>query len=592
VSEQKTFPSPVRGWIENENLALNQGIGASVLENWFPKADTVRLRGGALKVADIGSAAVTSLVPYRTTVAKLFAANSANVYDITLLNPDTTPVASISSLTGGDWSYVQFATAGGEFLVMANGADPIHYYNGSVWNPIVAVTVHSIGYDGQTQAFVAGRTLSGGTSGATATIVSVQPFTTTTGNLRITGISGTFQDNETLTGSAAGGSALANGASSSSSTATITGVTTSALSRLWTHGNRVWAVEKDSLSAWYLDVDQFGGAATEFFLGGVFKAGGSLLFGETWSTDSGSGMDDHCVFVSTMGEVAVYAGTDPSSGETWALSGRYQIGRPVSAETIRAGGDLLIATVNGIVPVSAVMQKDPAALSTAAVTVAIEPSWRRVMGSLAAGQIKLGKWAKESMGVVGLPHRDGIEAFVVNMQTGGWCKYTGLDVQCMGLHNDLLYFGDAAGNVFLMEGSGADNGLPYVARMSLLPSHLGEPGNVKSVHLMRATFRALAPFMAKLSVATDYRKEFPIAPSVSPDPSSTALWDVGLWDVSRWDDGPDSETRLTATTRWKSMGRTGTTASPQVQVTCGGNRRPDAELVTLDLLYEQGGLVV
>jgi hypothetical protein len=143
-----------------------------------------------------------------------------------------------------------------------------------------------------------------------------------------------------------------------------------------------------------------------------------------------------------------------------------------------------------------------------------------------------------------------------------------------------------------MEGSGADNGLPYVARMSLLPSHLGEPGNVKSVHMMRATFRALAPFLARLSVATDYRKDFPTAPSVSPDPSSTSLWDVGLWDVSRWDDGPNSSTRITTSTRWKSIGRTGTTASPQVQVTCGGSRRPDAELVTLDLLYEQGGLVV
>ena len=33
------FPAPVRGWIENENLALNRGVGASVLENWFPEAD-------------------------------------------------------------------------------------------------------------------------------------------------------------------------------------------------------------------------------------------------------------------------------------------------------------------------------------------------------------------------------------------------------------------------------------------------------------------------------------------------------------------------------------------------------------------------
>jgi hypothetical protein len=62
--------------------------------------------------------------------------------------------------------------------------------------------------------------------------------------------------------------------------------------------------------------------------------------------------------------------------------------------------------------------------------------------------------------------------------------------------------------------------------------------------------------------------------------------------VSRWDDGEDSEARVTASTRWRSIGRSGMAASPQVQVACGTTRTPDAELVTVDVLSILGGVAV
>ena len=40
------------------------------------------------------------------------------------------------------------------------------------------------------------------------------------------------------------------------------------------------------------------------------------------------------------------------------------------------------------------------------------------------------------------------------------------------------------------------------------------------------------------------------------------------------------------------MGRSGFTVAWQIQVTCGTTPTPDAELVSVDLTYEQGGLVV
>jgi hypothetical protein len=71
-------------------------------------------------------------------------------------------------------------------------------------------TVGNLNYDGQSANFVIGRTLTGSTSGATARI-EADTDGGTTGTLRLVNIKGTFQNDETITGSDSGGSATANG---------------------------------------------------------------------------------------------------------------------------------------------------------------------------------------------------------------------------------------------------------------------------------------------------------------------------------------------------------------------------------------------
>lgn len=519
VSLSASFAAPVRGLIENENLAMNGGNGCSVLDNWFPLQATVRLRGGAFKVADVGSAPILKLIPYQVgpTVGlgpKFFAATATNVYDITSLNPETTPTSVVSGASSGRWSFVQFGTAGGSFLVMVNGTNFARLYNGTTWTTINA-----------------------------------------------------------------------------SSTPAITGVATNVLSHVWVHGRRLWAVEKNTMNAWYLPVNSIAGVMTQFAMGGVFKKGGSLLFGTVWSSDSGAGMDDRCLFVTDQGEVAVYEGVDPSDLATWRIVGRYEMAPPVSAETISSGGDVLFATTDGVVPISQVTNKDPSQLSLAAITRPVEPTWLRAVRTRdPAIPFSMAKWDAGSMGIFGFPHRN--ETLVVNMQTAAWAKYTGWDVQALGLFNGQAYFADGLGNVYQAEGGGSDNGAIYVARLQTLPNHLGAPGFRKVTTQARASFRALAPFTARLSVAIDYDRNFPNPPSAALDATTPALWDVGQWDVSRWDDGPDAEERLPVSTRWRSTPGSGFSHSAQLQVTCGGTRKPDAELVAIDLMYQRGAMVV
>ena len=94
-------------------------------------------------------------------------------------------------------------------------------------------------------------------------------------------------------------------------TPAITGPTVANLAWINVHQRRMWFGEKDSLSAWYLPVNSIGGAATEFSLAGVCKLGGYIMAMGTWSLDSGDGMNDVAVFLTSEGEAAVYTGTDP-----------------------------------------------------------------------------------------------------------------------------------------------------------------------------------------------------------------------------------------------------------------------------------------
>jgi hypothetical protein len=111
---------------------------------------------------------------------------------------DSSLAAALSGLTGGDWSAVQFATTGGVFLDLVNGSDKKLIYDGSNFYPLGTSDLISLDYDAETSAFTAGATLTGGTSSATGIIVKVID-NGTTGTLWLDSVTGTFQDNETIT---------------------------------------------------------------------------------------------------------------------------------------------------------------------------------------------------------------------------------------------------------------------------------------------------------------------------------------------------------------------------------------------------------
>jgi hypothetical protein len=376
------------------------------------------------------------------------------------------------------------------------------------------------------------------------------------------------------------------------STPAITGVTTSLLSQVWLYRSRLFFVEGGTMRAWYLGVDSVGGAASDLSLAGIFQRGGSLLFGATWSLDSGDGLDDKCVFVSTEGEVAIYEGSDPSDAAAWGLVGRYDVAKPLGINgSMQAGGDLLIATVDGIVPLSQIIEKDPAALSLSAVTRPIEPLWNRLTVE-ASEPIELVKWADRGLGLVTLPESDRMLA--VNLQTGAWGVATGWIANCAETYLGRCYIGRDDGSICAIDETGADDGEPYTVRLCWAFNDLGDPTAYKRAQMVRPSFFAPENPTYQAGIATDYTPDFPTAPTNTEiTPSEDFLvWDVGDWDEKLWWSASVEDQSFGIVAKWRTVTGAGFAMAPTIQITSGQVTKPNIEIVRLDIAFETGGSVV
>lgn len=586
ASKPRVFLAPSQGWIRNQVLANPKPGGAEVMDNWFPTPEGCRIRKGSAKRATIG-AACTFITDYvSSAVSKLFATDADSIYDVTSpADVDVAPTAEVTGQTSGDWSAHQFTTSGGSFLVLVNGADSMQQYDGTSFYPMSSDAVYMLPFDAQTGNFTKGDTLTGGTSGATGTIVGISDAGTT-GTLYINGVTGTFQDNETIT-DAHTGSATSNIPSGIGSGRSISGVDTSTLSHVWRYSSRLWFIGA-GFSAWYLDALAIGGTATEFSLNGVFSLGGSLLFGTSFSMDAGLGPDDYCAFISTQGEVALYNG-DPAS--TMSKVGVFRIGKPLHKNAwFLAGGDIGVLTDDGINSIKVAIQKDRAGALGNAITYPIEEAWRLTISERNSGvnPFTCALWPSKTMLLVGIPATGSQSkiAYASNTRTGAWARYTGWDIRALHIYDDRLFFGTRDGYIIEGEVTGADQGAPYSAVVIPKFQDFGDAGEKLALQA-RIIARANNAFTPQLFANADYQTEIP-TPLAADSDEDTNTWGSGVWGTSVWGSATDSKARVS---EWQGVGAVGQALAPGLQVTTGRTTTPDAELLAIHLVYESGGLM-
>jgi hypothetical protein len=594
TSRATPIAAPILGWVSAQNLAAARQGSAMVLDGWFPTTTGIRMFGGSTKIATLSLTGepVESLMAYVGNTKQMFGSCAGAIYDITTpADPDLVPTADVTGQTSDYYSTANYATAGGFYMFVVNGDDDPQLYDGTNWYAVNALPLIQLNYDAQTANYTVGQTITGGTSAATG-VIEFMVDAGATGTLWVRKASGTFQDNELIT--TAGGSATANIPGGAVTLApAITGVTTDKLIQVTTYRNRIWFAEKDTMNAWALPADSIGGAAVQVSLAGIFKNGGQIKFAASWSLDSGDGLDDKIVFVSTEGEVAVYQGSNPADPDNWSLVGLYECPKPLGKNGwTRAGGDLIILTEQGAVPVSQILTKDPSALALSAISRNIQPDWVRDAAQRGTLPWEIVKWPAKAMTLVTNPCvNDGQthQCYAVNSETGAWCRRRGWDARCLVLHDGNIYFGTPDGRVLLADSGGNDDGANYECNAVLAWDHLKSPGYEKTVLMARARFLAATPFNPQMSASVDYSINLPTGPNVASAVSSTNTWDVGLWDEAIWDDGTVS---LPITTEWEGIGISGSVVAMQLQVNNGRTETPNVELVAIDILHEVGEVMV
>lgn len=366
---------------------------------------------------------------------------------------------------------------------------------------------------------------------------------------------------------------------SASSSPALDGVSAASVINIAVHVNRLWLVEKDSLSAWYLPAGAAGGTATEFDLGPVFRLGGKLMAMGSWTIDAGEGMDDHAVFVTDKGEVAVYKGTDPSSANTWAKVGTYRLAPPIGYRClVKYAGDLILMTTDGFFPLSKALLTDRTNKG-----VAISDRIRDAVSQAASLYKTQNGW--EGLFYPGapfllfnVPETTGSKQYVMNTLTGAWCRFTGMDANCWALYGDEPYFG-GDGKVYKAWSTNADDDMNITGNVLQAYSYFKAPGRIKHFKMARPLLLTDGAPGILMAMNVDYDNQEPSS-SITVTASTAATWDSGVWDTATWGGDP------TIKRDWQTLGAIGTAGGIRLKsVSRGAQIRWQAT----DVVYEVGG---
>ena len=587
VAKQRTavttsLPAPIGGWNARDSLAEMNPLDAVQMVNFFPTPTDVTLRKGYTKTSTGISGAVLALMNYSSpSVNKMFASNATIIYDAST----STATASLTGNTDGKWIHTMITTAGGSFMPAVNGVDPMVVYDGTLWQRSAttgtAQTISTItrGGTGNLTATLTTAVAHGLVTGNTVTVAGAVPAEFN-GAYRITVTNAT-----TFTYTMA---TAPSGNASTVGTYTVkyfvTGLNSNQFANINLFKERLYFVQKDSLSFWYLPVDSINGAVTEFPLGGIFKKGGYLQAMGTWTIDAGYGVDDLAVFVTSNGEVAVYKGSDPSDPNDWALIGIWNIGQTFARKCLfKYGGDLLLLTEDGLVPLSAGLQStrlDPRVNITDKIFFAISQAADRYANNFGW---QMNYFAKVNMLIVNIPVTGGSEQYVMHNITKSWARFTNINANCWELSGDDIYFG-GTGFVGRFYDTYADAGTNIKAFVQQAYSYFDSRGQQKRFTLVRPILQTDNGLPTVLcGISTDF-DTVDLTSQISFNPSilNTGEWDLDTWDNANWGGG------LVTTKIWQGVTGLGYAGSVSMNVV---SQRIEFHWASTDFVMERGGIL-
>jgi len=578
-----SLASPIGGWNARDSLAEMNPLDAVQLINFFPTPSDVTLRKGFTKTSTGITGNVQTLMNYANQdgTNTLFAVANGVIY-----NASTSTATSVfTGLTNSKFQHCMISTDGGNFLIAVNGEDAAMIYDGTRWAKIATTST------AQTISTIT----RGGTGNLTATLTTAVAHGLVTGN-RVT-ISGATEANYngsyaiTVTGATTFTYTMATAPTANATVVGtytvigITGVNSNVFVNVNMCQNRLFFVQKNTMTFWYLPVESIGGAALDFPLGAIARSGGFLQAMGTWTLDAGYGVDDLAAFVTSMGEVIVYKGTNPSDSNAWSEVGVWQLGQTFSRRCFfKFGGDLLLLTQDGLVPMSGALQSsrlDPRinltdkifyAVSQAATNFYAEFGWQ------------INYFASENMLILNIPTGLGYEQYVMHTITKAWARFTGVNAICWEASGDNKIFFGGNGFVAQFYTETSDAGANIIATAQQAYSYFDTRGQLKRFTLVRPILQTTNGLPTVLcGISTDF-DTVPLTSQIAFNPAinNTGTWDNAKWDAANW--GGDLQT----TKLWQGVTGTGFSGSVNINVASQGI---EFHWASTDYVMEKGGVL-
>lgn len=579
VCQTSSITAPIGGWNARDSISAMPPTDAVSLVNFFPTPTFVQVRKGYKKTSTGINGEVNTIMTFAgLNDQKMFASAG-----LTLYNVDTPIATEVLTVENDKFQYVNFSNAGGNYLVACNGEETLIYDDVNArWVKMAGTntpaTIQTITHIG-TQATVTTTTPHGLITGNYVVMTGATPAEYN-GTYRITRLDADSFRYEMAT--------------APTTDATVVGAYTilfgtsgadpSKFVQVNLFKNRLYFVEKDTLTAWYLPVDSIGGEFKPLFFGGIATQGGILRAMGTWTLDAGQGADDYAVWATSMGEVIVYNGTDPNDAAAWALKGVWQFGYVFNNRCFyKFGGDLLMLTQDGLVPLSGSLQSsrlDPRIFITDKIYYEIA---QQVQYNSDRFGWQIFYYAKPNMLIINIPDPNGTKQFVMHCISKAWASFEGIDANCWELKYDNCYFG-GDGYVAQFWESGSDSGASISATCQQAYSYFDMVGQQKRFTMVRPTFFLGAgkpAYYAAINV--DFNTQNYLGNVVyKPNITNIGIWDVAIWDQSIWGG------EFVPYQAWTGVQGIGYAGAVNLSII---SKNEDVRWVSTDYVMEKGGVI-
>ena len=296
--------------------------------------------------------------------------------------------------------------------------------------------------------------------------------------------------------------------------------------------NRLFFIERESLTFWYTkDAGAVQGELLEFDLAQLSRLGGHLVCAAAWTHSGLGAQESQLIFITSEGEVFVYAGDNPSEADSWALRGTYKIPRPVGDKCVCAvGGDVAYLGEDGYYMLSQLLSA-PAAQKTAAFSDAINPTLAELKNSFGNYGWTVRAYQPDGLLIVNVP-QTGAQTVqhVMNLQNGAWSRFTGINALDWAELDGKLYF-CGSGGVYQAQTGQNDDGKSISWRFMGAYGNLGSP-YAKILKEVQLYYQGQNDMRFNVNVSVDFKKEYTAYQSNPAAPQSR--WDTSPWDTTLW----------------------------------------------------------